>query len=200
MDQVIDAALQKGQVRELEGDRNAIRQAIKSAVADVFKQRGFMSHGIERKDIEGYDTKDPWQDFIEYISGYSGFLTKMRSAPEFTRALSEIPAQDKENLYQYATKYVRDVMQIADAFDQAVDKARGIMFHWYLGDSIKSAALQLTQNWIAGSASAETIHWLSRRQDSQGNGQGCRADCAGHWQFCPQTGSGSGLAENADSK
>lgn len=150
MDQVIDAALKSKQAREAGADTDEMRQAIKSAVADVFKQRGFMAHGIQRQDVEGYDTSDPWQDLVEYISGYSGFITKLRAAPEFTAALRQIPAQDKENLYQYATKYVRDVMQVADAFDQAVDKARGVMFHWYLGGSLKSAVLNLTQNWIAG--------------------------------------------------
>jgi hypothetical protein len=150
MEQVIDAALQSRQAREAGAGTEEMRSAIKSAVADVFKQRGFMAHGIQRQDVEGYDTSDPWQDLVEYISGYAGFVTKLRAAPEFTAALRQIPAKDKENLYLYSTKYVRDVMQVADAFDQAVDRARGVMFHWYLGGSIKSAVLNLTQNWIGG--------------------------------------------------
>jgi len=148
--QVIDVATQ--------GFGEAVKKEIKLNMANIFKERGWMQHGLSRRDfVKGFETDNIKNVVFEYINGYSGFVTKIDAAKEFRKTLTDmafekgekgIAAKTQPGLYQWSTKYVRDVMENADRFDLISGKIRAAFFYKYLGAVIKSGFVNLTQNAI----------------------------------------------------
>lgn len=145
-------------------DPQRLNRELKKAVAQVLMSRGFMKHGLKRKDVPGYDKSNPWQAYIDYVSSYAGFAAKVRAARPFEKALDKIDAKTKSEEFKYASKFIKDAMTNPDQFDRTMDKLRGGLFYFYLGGKISTAALQLTQNFIAGlpRLSIET-NWSSKK-------------------------------------
>lgn len=138
---------------------DTIKQQLRRNVADVFKERGWMRHGLARKDyIAGFETDNLKDVLYNYLSGYSGFVTKAEAAKEFRKRLvgmafdkteKGIAARETPGLYEWSTKYVRDVMENSDAIDDIGGKIRSAFFYKYLGGVVKSGFVNLTQNYIA---------------------------------------------------
>jgi len=144
--ELINVAMKK--VEGSEELKQAFKQAIEQAVSDVFKVRGFMKHGIKRKGTPGYDVEN-WQDaVIEYINGWAGYKSKLLAAKKLNEIWGKIDWGQKHNLRAYAEKYVKDTFANQTQFDRAVDKFRAFLFYKYLGGVLKSAVLQLTQNFV----------------------------------------------------
>lgn len=129
-------------------DKDVFRKALETTLADMFKTRGFMSHGIQRAGTPGFD-KSNWQDAIlQYISGYAGYESKLISALELRGLWGKLDWTDRPNARAYAEKYIKDSFANATLLDQTVDKARAFFFYKYLAANLKSAAIQLTQNAV----------------------------------------------------
>jgi len=144
--ELINVAMEK--VEGSEKLKQTFKQAIEQAIADVFKVRGFMKHGIKRKGVPGYEVEN-WQDaVIEYINGWAGYKSKLLAAKKLNEIWGKIDWGQKHNLRAYAEKYVKDTFANQTQFDRAVDKFRAFLFFKYLGGVLKSAALQLTQNFV----------------------------------------------------
>lgn len=146
LEQIIKFASKKVDVP----DPKAFDKALQQAMAEVIQSRGFMVHGIKRRGIPGYDRKHWKQALVEYISGYAGMITKLHAAKGFESAIYKIDKIKTPGKARYASKYIHDVMRNQEQFDTTVDKFRGLMFYKYLGAVVKSATLNLTQNYIAG--------------------------------------------------
>lgn len=140
------------------GFEETIRTELRKNIADVFKERGWMRHGLSRQEyIAGFESDNLKDVLYNYLSGYSGFITKAEAAKKFRKTLADmafektekgIAAKETPRLYEYSTKYVRDVMANADRFDEISGKIRAAFFYKYLGAVVKSGFVNLTQNAI----------------------------------------------------
>jgi len=60
-----------------------------------------------------------------------------------------IDSDKTPNLYSYGRKYVQDVLRNDSTFDQMFGTFRALMFHQFLGASLRAAGVNLTQNWVS---------------------------------------------------
>jgi hypothetical protein len=131
------------------------RNTLREGIANSFKERGWMGHGISRQKFwEGFETGNLKRVLHDYLNGYAGFETKMDAARKFQKELSGLafPKEGKAlppKQYEWATKYVRDTMANSDIYDKVSGQLRAAAFHKYLGGIIKSGVVNLTQNYIA---------------------------------------------------
>ena len=125
-----------------------VGRSLSSAVADVFKARGWGAHAIHRKGIPGFEREDVFGTMFDYLSGYAGFKTKIERARAHHKNLSEIDAAKTPEEWRYVSEYVKDMLANQDATDRAVDTVRGLFFVKYLGFVIKSGLVNLTQNVV----------------------------------------------------
>ena len=130
------------------GDPETIA-AIKQNIVDTFKTRGAMERFTERQNVGGYRTSGMREISRQYDTGMAGFIAKLDAAPKYLEALSGIDSNKTPNLYDYGRTYVRDVMRNESSFDQMFGTWRALMFHQFLGVSLRAAAVNLTQNWVA---------------------------------------------------
>lgn len=142
MQAIIDSAIDQTKLPQ-----DAKEQLI-SAVADSLKSRGFGSHLIGRKNIPGWDKADPIKSAIRFFQEYAGFVTKIQAADQFRDAMKLINPEKQKQLWQYANKYVKDMLANQDQFDRSVDKLRGGFFYWFLGGVARQMVLQPTQNFV----------------------------------------------------
>ena len=134
-------------------DLDEIREAMKQALSDELSARGFGERTLKRTrgpNIGGYRVDDLKNILAGYISGSSGFMTKMEAAYEQGQLLSEIDVKTKPNLYQEISIYGRNMMRNLTRSDQISSKIRTFAFMWYLSGQLKSPTVNFTQNWILG--------------------------------------------------
>ncbi len=121
-----------------------VKAALDTALADLYKSKGWGMHFIKRKNVPGYE-EDLTRPLAEYFTGFTGYLTKMEAMRAFPDAIKAIP-RNKPELHQYAVDYIKYVTGEHDRF--AV--AKNLAYFWYLFSNVKSSAMQLTQNLILG--------------------------------------------------
>jgi hypothetical protein len=173
-EQVIKAAVDK-----LKGDsqeKDALKKAMHEATADVFKERGWGRHMIRRQDIPGFETENVLRILWDHKNGLHGWLTKMDAARDMTGLLWSIDAKAKPQLYSYSAQYVRDMLRNSDSTDRMVGMLKAAMFIKFLGGNLKTAALNLTQNLVAGiprlsaeGATAAGVKYFKAAMDSAVN-------------------------------
>lgn len=134
-------------------DLEGIREGMRQALADELSARGFGERTLRRAretNIAGYRVTK-LQDILHgYISGSSGFMTKMDAAYQQGQLLSEIDVKTKPNLYEEISIYGRNMMRNLTRADQVSSKIRTFAFMWYLSGQLKSPAVNFTQNYILG--------------------------------------------------
>ncbi len=144
-------ALEKTKVlTETEGDN--VRDALTDALNKLILAKGFRRHFIERSEANptGYEILSIKEVFSLYMAGTSGLISKMTSVYDFYDAIKEMDAIKHPKLYDYSTKYMRDMLRNTTEADRVVGFFRATVFVWYLGLSIRGALAQLTQNPILG--------------------------------------------------
>ena len=139
---------------------DAVRKSLKQNIADTFKERGFMQHGMKRQTdlITGYETENLKNVMFNYINGYAGFVTKAEAGKQFSKELmglafssaDDVGAKKTPGLYKWANKYVKDMMQNTDIYDDISSNLRSAFFFKHLGGVLKSSAVNLTQNYVMG--------------------------------------------------
>jgi hypothetical protein len=147
MEQIIKASVSKIADKEQAGKIEAVLHA---AIADTFKARGFGSHSIGRKGIPGHEKEDILRVLYDYKAGLYGWLTKMDAASDFSKALSEIDARKSPGLWSYTSEYVENMLRNSDRIDRVTGNIKAVAFAWYLGLSLKTAAVNATQNFVVG--------------------------------------------------
>lgn len=119
--------------------------AMREALSDIYKSKGFGMHFIKRKNIPGY-TEDLQRPISEYFSGFTGYITKMQAIQEFSENITAVNPQRTPNLYRYALDYIKYVTGDVPEFA----KAKRAAYSYYLWGNIKSASLNVTQNLTLG--------------------------------------------------
>ena len=147
MEQIIRAATAKITDK---GHAKEIAELLMEGTADVLKARGWGEHGIRRKGVPGFERKDLARILYDYKAGLNGWLTKMEAARDFGDALREIDASQTPRLWKYASQYVRDMLRNRDDIDRMTGMIKSVAFAWYMGGSIKTAMVNLTQNIVVG--------------------------------------------------
>ncbi|MCX5914200.1 MAG: PLxRFG domain-containing protein, partial [Deltaproteobacteria bacterium] len=134
-----------------------LRFQILYELSDQFKARGAARHFIHRADflIGGYKTTGLNEVLNDYISGWSGMITKQDAAGEFLEAMKGIPA-DKPKLKNYAFQYTENQLRNDEQTDRVLGKLRGLVFTYFLGGSLRGALVNSTQSLTM------TAPWLAR--------------------------------------
>lgn len=133
-------------------DLDIIREAMGQALADELNARGFGERFLRRKikHIGGYRIDNLKNVFTGYISGASGFITKMEAAYEHGQNLRDIDIKKTPELYEEITLYSRNMLRNLTRADLVSSRIRSMAFIWYLSAQLKSPMLNLTQNFILG--------------------------------------------------
>ncbi|MGD9364582.1 MAG: PLxRFG domain-containing protein, partial [Desulfobacteraceae bacterium] len=130
--------------------QQAFKEILPQATADALRSRGWGSHMINRKGILGHETDDIKRVLFDYKAGLYGWLTKVEASRDMSVTIGKVDATGKPRLWAAMRKYIHDMMANADWADQVINSMRAVFFAKYLGGNIKTAALNLTQNFIAG--------------------------------------------------
>jgi predicted ABC-type ATPase len=151
LEAVMDAAVRRLGTVDTEA-KEAFRQLLPKALSDTLKSRGWGSHLINRKGIPGHEIEDIRRVLFDYKSGLYGWLTKMSASRDFSETMAGVAksASRQPNLWAAMRQYVYDMMANSDQWDRATNTLRAVFFAKYLGGNVKTAALNLTQNIIAG--------------------------------------------------
>ena len=147
MEQIIRAATAKITDK---GHAKEIADLLMEGTADVLKARGWGEHGIRRKGVPGFEKEDLARVLYDYKAGLNGWLTKMEAARDFGDALRDIDALQTPRLWKYASQYIKDMLRNRDDIDRMTGMIKSVAFAWYLGGSIKTAMVNLTQNIVVG--------------------------------------------------
>lgn len=136
---MIDLVIEKSEVNP----ETAV--AMREALSDLYKSKGFGMHYIKRKNIAGY-TEDLQRPIAEYFSGFTGYITKMQAIQNFSENITAVRPNRTPNLYRYTLDYIKYVTGEQMEFA----KAKRIAYFYYLFGNIKSASLNATQNFTMG--------------------------------------------------
>ncbi|MFQ5956779.1 MAG: PLxRFG domain-containing protein, partial [Candidatus Brocadiales bacterium] len=109
-------------------------------VAEYFKERGFKRHFIQRKGTPGYSEDIP-RVLADYTVGLAGYMSRLRSVTAMKKAAVNIDARANPDLADYTSKYI----QYLENPTNEASGFRSMLFMYYLGGNVKSAALNLTQ-------------------------------------------------------
>jgi hypothetical protein len=134
-----------------ENELNVIKQEILNNLVNELKARGFGRFGIKRKspNIMGYKETGLQGVLKDYVTGFTGMVTKQEAAHEFLDLLKDVPKKS-DALYEDLSTYMRDMLRNYDKGDKISAVARSFMFTYYLAGSIRPIVLQLTQNFVTG--------------------------------------------------
>ena len=131
----------------------SLKHEVFQEIAKEIMAQGFGRHGISREAnmIEGYDDADYQTVLKEYISGMSGWLSKMRFAIEATNAAKDISKANPSDKV-WVNDYVQDAMKNSTYLDELAATARSVGAVYYLGFKVSSALLNAFQNYTVGQA------------------------------------------------
>ena len=153
MQRLVDNAIDK---LKAQGDLPAeiaslIRMNVLETLADELKARGAGRFAIRRAEniIEGYQKTNLKEVLKDYIDGWSGMITKQEAALEFLDELKEIP-RSKPQVMAYGSKYAQDMLRNQEPMDRISAKMRSMAFLYFLGGSLRAAAVNFTQNYVTG--------------------------------------------------
>lgn len=147
MQRILDDAIENMKIK---GDSaEALRNAGYRAIAGQFQSRGWGSHLKHRQKnvIKGYQEEDLQRVLFNYLSGMAGIMTKQTAAADFLEMMKEVK---NPTMWEGLSKYGKDQLRNSNNMDKFSQKARSMMFTWYLGGILRPAVVQLTQNFVTG--------------------------------------------------
>ncbi len=143
---MIDLAVEKAQQEGMDAGLDPKQiEGLKQALSDLYKAKGFGMHYIKRKGVPGY-TENLARPIAEYFAGFTGYLSKIRAMREFPKAMKGIKPNRTPNLWKYNLEYYNYVTGQPYEFGPLKQAA----YFYYLYANIKSASLNLTQNFVRG--------------------------------------------------
>jgi N12 class adenine-specific DNA methylase/GGDEF domain-containing protein len=122
---------------------------LKEAVENLFQASGFRRHFFESKDAPGFST-DMERALADYIVGLSGFVSRLKGLPEM-----DALAKGMEKFPSLA-RYYKEWRDYSISPHEEFQRIRSMLFLYFLGGNVKSAAINLTQIPTA------TIPWLTQ--------------------------------------
>lgn len=127
-----------------------LRQELEAATADIVRSRGWGAHGIGRKNVPGHETEMIERVLYDYLAGLTGWATKIDAAQDMSKTLGKMRSLEDPTLYDYAAVYVKNMLRNTDAVDKLVGNLKGFAFLHFLGGSLKTAVVNLSQQAVAG--------------------------------------------------
>jgi adenine/guanine phosphoribosyltransferase-like PRPP-binding protein len=149
LDWFIDKAIKKVK-KGAGGDADlvdALQNEVLNALVDELKARGWTKHAVSRTEgttVKGYKETDLPKVLNQYLAGYAGWKTKYLASFEFSQALKNLN-ESAPQLFDYWSKYTKDVLRNSETIDQVAGKIRSAAFVWYLLGNMKQFFMQLTQ-------------------------------------------------------
>jgi len=177
LEKSLDAAKKKDQGAHEEAAAE-LNKILTANIADIFKQRGYLSSRLKRSDdyYEGFET-DPIKAGVQYARGLSAGMAKKRAAREMVLALAgrDIPYKQwqddtgksdyteyldfvasrridpgkQKNLYAETMSFIREVLRNEERSDRIMGTLQGLTVLKFLGFRVSSAAVNLT-NMVQG--------------------------------------------------
>jgi hypothetical protein len=156
LEAIMNAAMNKVQEKtnvdskEKEKLLTAFKDMLPRSVAEVMQARGWGAHLIKRRGIEGFERKNVKRVLFDYKTGLYGWLTKMEASRKFADVMYNVNAEKDPSLWSAMRQFTYDMLRNQDKVDRIANNMRAVFFAKYLGFNMKTAALNLTQNMIAG--------------------------------------------------
>lgn len=134
-------------------DVAAMKRAVMEELSKEIMAQGFSRHGISREKhlVEGYRDDDYQSVLKEFVSGMSGWLSKMQYAVEVTREADTFSQSDPDDKV-WIHSYYKDSMKNSTYLDEVAATARSVGAVWYLGFKVSSAVVNAFQNYTVGQA------------------------------------------------
>jgi N12 class adenine-specific DNA methylase/predicted RNA methylase len=126
--------------------------ALPEMVSDILKTRGFGAHTIHQNNIPGFEARDIQKVLHQYLTGANGWMTKMEASRDYSKILATLDAKKDPELYKASKNYVSDMLRNSDQHDRRIAWMKSAFFAKYLGASIKTPVLNLTQVIVAGTS------------------------------------------------
>lgn len=137
---------------KIESDaKDVLLQSVYKSIDELIMARGFRQHYIQRHRpnvIGGYQTTDLKSVMMDYMSGLAGSMSKLEATYDFHKALQKMDKLNQTDLYQYAIRYVNDMLRNPDALNRKMNSLKVIPYTWYLTMNLRMAATQMFQNGI----------------------------------------------------
>lgn len=151
LDRSVEAILKKGKITSEQAD--LLFNAVSNSINEEMAKRGAEVHFLHRSGtftghvIQGYQEEKLGTIFHNYMSGMSGALNKLQAAYRFHDAIRAINP-DQTKLFEYANRYMKDMLRNPDSVDRKISQLKTIPFAWYLIGNLRMSAAQFAQNWM----------------------------------------------------
>lgn len=149
LEKATDKAVQEGKIESDAGEQ--LLQSVFKSIDELIMARGFRQHYIQRHRpniIGGYQTVGMKQVMMDYMSGLAGSMAKLEATYDFHKTLQNMDKLNQADLYQYAVRYVNDMLRNSDSLDRKLNAVKTIPYAWYLTMNLRMAATQGFQNLI----------------------------------------------------
>jgi 16S rRNA G966 N2-methylase RsmD len=123
-----------------------LRKQVIESLRDAIKEKGFGRHFIARGGIQGYEKQDVEKIIAEYLTGFTGFVTKMEAGKKYFPILERIDARRQKNFYAWA----RDLIAFDMGNKKEYNTLKALMFIKYLANDMSFLITNMTQNITMG--------------------------------------------------
>ena len=89
---------------------------------------------------------------MTYMTGLAGSMNKLEATFNFHEALKGIDKNQQKNLFEYASRYITDMLRNSDNVTRTINKAKTLPYAWYLMANLRMVVAQLFQNYVQGSS------------------------------------------------
>ena len=149
LNNVLENAANQMRASGMEEMADGLEKALPKAIADELKKRGTWGHMAKRKGIQGFEKVAMERVLYDYKMGQYAGLSKMVGAQEFAELARGLDKK-RGNEYDFATRYIRDMLEPRSGIDKLVSGFRGLAGLHYLGGNVKTALLNLGTFWLQG--------------------------------------------------
>jgi hypothetical protein len=123
-----------------------VKNELLGGLRDMIKEKGFGRHFIRRSGIEGYETSDIPKVIANYMSGLTGFITKMEAGKKYYDILENIDARRQKKFYAW----MRDSIAYDMGQSTEWNALKQIAFIYHLTNDLSFLLTNATQNFTVG--------------------------------------------------
>jgi len=141
-----------GEKNDMSADNwDDLKQPLFEAMTEVLQSRGWGSRQIRRQaeTVKGYKETGLQNVLRDYISGFSGMVSKQTAAKDYLEFMSDKGSIDPK-LYDDLAQYGKDNLRNEDKRDKLVGHAKTAAYLYYLGGIMRQPIVNLTQNFTMG--------------------------------------------------
>jgi hypothetical protein len=135
----------------LEEDWDALKKPLIDSMTEVLQSRGWGSRQIRRQaeTVKGYKETGLQNVLRDYISGFSGMVSKQTAAKDYLEFMADKGGIDPK-LYDDLAQYGKDNLRNEDSRDKLIGHAKTAAYLYYLGGIMRQPIVNLTQNFTMG--------------------------------------------------